>query len=187
LFVVLFFLFDSFQVWWFQYSFLNNVESPLRYVAWFLNLSFDAISVICRLHNIWSPFKIPFYLGPPIVFSFRAHVKVYLGTIGRFSWNGTKVSHWRLHDNRRITTHLRMFLNSNFAITMIKCWSLLKPVLGVDGNLHFPVPSIKRLYQTEPETFQFCLVGLSLGIRYFPILTKRPYKYWRLMKQTLCT
>jgi hypothetical protein len=29
-----------------------------------------------------------------------------------------------------------------------------KPVLGgVDGNLHFPVPSMNRLNQTEPATF----------------------------------
>jgi hypothetical protein len=35
--------------------------------------AFDVISVIRRLHNLRSPFKIPFYLVPPIVFSFRAH------------------------------------------------------------------------------------------------------------------
>jgi hypothetical protein len=30
----------------------------------------------------------------------------------------------------------------------------LKPVLvGVDGNLHFQVPSMNRLNQTEPATF----------------------------------
>jgi hypothetical protein len=37
---------------------------------------------------------------------------------------------------------------------MFKCRILLKPVLGgVDGNLHFPVPSMNRLNQTEPATF----------------------------------
>jgi hypothetical protein len=46
---------------------LNTFESPLGYVACFLNLSFDVIYVICRLHNLRSPFKIPFYLVPPIV------------------------------------------------------------------------------------------------------------------------
>jgi hypothetical protein len=31
---------------------------------------------------------------------------------------------------------------------------MLKPVLGgVGGNLHFPVPSMNRLNQTEPATF----------------------------------
>jgi hypothetical protein len=45
----------------------------------FLNLSFDYLSVIRRLHNLRSPFKIPFYLVPPIVFSFRIHTFFYLG------------------------------------------------------------------------------------------------------------
>jgi hypothetical protein len=37
---------------------------------------------------------------------------------------------------------------------MLKCRILLKPLLGgVDGNLHLPVPSMKRLDQTEPATF----------------------------------
>jgi hypothetical protein len=55
--------FRHFLVGWFQYSYLNIVESPLRYVACFLNLSFDVLSVICRLHNLWSPFKIQFLLN----------------------------------------------------------------------------------------------------------------------------
>jgi hypothetical protein len=47
-----------------------------------------------------------------------------------------------------------MFLNSKFYYFMFKCWFQLKPVLGgVDGNLHFPVPSMNRLNQTEPATF----------------------------------
>jgi hypothetical protein len=53
----------------------------------------------------WSLIKIPFYLVPPIVFSFRAHAFFYLGTIRRFSWNDTTVSHWRFHDNRRMNTY----------------------------------------------------------------------------------
>jgi hypothetical protein len=53
-----------------------------------------------------------------------------------------------------VWTHLRMFLNSKFYYFMFKCCILLKPVLGgVDGNLHFPVPSMNRLNQTEPATF----------------------------------
>jgi hypothetical protein len=48
---------------------------------------------------------------------------------------------------------------------MIKCWILLKPWLGgVDGNLHFPLPSMNRLNETEPAILkmlqaplQFCL------------------------------
>jgi hypothetical protein len=90
--------------WWFQYSYLNNVESPWGHVACFLNLSFDVLSVIRRLHSLWSPFKISFYIVPPIVVSLRAHAFYYLGTIRRFSWNDTEVSHWRFHDNRRMNT-----------------------------------------------------------------------------------
>ena len=44
----------------------------------FLNLSFDVLSVICRLHNL-TPFKISFYLVPPTVFPFREHTFFYLG------------------------------------------------------------------------------------------------------------
>jgi hypothetical protein len=68
-------------------------------------LSFDVLSVICRLHNLRSPFKILFYLVPPIVFSFTAKALFYLGTIRRFSWNGThycvtlKVPWWPPYEN----------------------------------------------------------------------------------------
>jgi hypothetical protein len=82
----------------------NTVESPLGYMGCFLNLSFDVKYVICRLHNLRSPFKISFHLVPPIVFSFRAHAFFYFGTICRFSWNGTNVSHWRFRDNRHMNT-----------------------------------------------------------------------------------
>jgi hypothetical protein len=83
---------------------LNTVESPLVYVTCFLNLSFDVMSVISRLHNVRSPFKIIFYFVPPIVFSFRAHAFFYLWTICCFSWNGTNVSHWRFHGDRHMNT-----------------------------------------------------------------------------------
>jgi hypothetical protein len=103
-----FFNFRHFLVGWFQYSYLNNVESPLGYVACFLTWSFDVLSVIRRLHNLWSPFKIPFYLVPPIVFSFRAHAFYFLGTIRRIfvEWHieGSMIS--------AVWTHLWMFLKS---------------------------------------------------------------------------
>jgi hypothetical protein len=102
--VFLVLMFRRFLVGWFHYTYMNNIESPIGYVACFLTLSCDVLSVICRLHNLWSPFKIPFYLVLPIVFSFRAHAFYYLGTIRRFSWNDTKVSHWRFHDNRIMNT-----------------------------------------------------------------------------------
>jgi hypothetical protein len=102
------------SVWSFSTSNLNTVQSPLGYVVCLLNLYFGVLSVICRLHNLRSPFKNPFYLSPPIVFSFSAHAVFYLGTIRRFSWNGTTMSHWRFHYNRRKHKHRRMFLNSKF-------------------------------------------------------------------------
>jgi hypothetical protein len=53
-----------------------------------------------------------------------------------------------------VWTHLWMFLNSKFHHFRVKWWILLKPVLGVvDGNLHFPLPFMNRLNQTEPATF----------------------------------
>jgi hypothetical protein len=38
---------------------------------------------------------------------------------------------------------------------------MLKPVLGgINGNLRFPVPSMNRLNQTEPATFdKFAVLG----------------------------
>jgi hypothetical protein len=102
---------------------------------------------------LWSPFKTSFYLVPPIVFSFRAEAYFYLGTICRFSWNGTYVSHWRFHDNRHMNTSAGV---SKFKIVPIhvKCWILIKPVLrAVDGSLHLTVSSMNRLNQTESATF----------------------------------
>jgi hypothetical protein len=81
----------------------------------------------------------------------------YLGTICRFSWNGTTV-YLKSSMITAVWTHLRMFLISKFYHFRVKCWILLKPVLGgVEGNLHFPVPSMNRLNQTEPATFLILL------------------------------
>jgi hypothetical protein len=74
----------------------------IRCLLW--KLSFDVLSVIFMLHNLRFPFKILFNLVPHIVFSFRAHSFFYLGTIRRFSLNGTTVSHWSFYDNRRMNT-----------------------------------------------------------------------------------
>jgi hypothetical protein len=139
---------------WFQYSSLEYCLITLRICGMLFKCLLTSYA-ICRLHNLWSPFKIPFYSVPPIVFSFRAHVFFYLGTIRRLSWYGSKMSHWRFRDNRRMNTSVQ-----NFTITMIKCCILLKPVLvGADGNLHFPFPPMNRLNQTESATFtilSFC-------------------------------
>jgi hypothetical protein len=66
---------------------LNTVESPLGYVACFLNSSFHVLYVICRLHNLW------FYLVPPIVFSYR--------TNAFFTWP-------RVHKDLRIRIKVRI-------------------------------------------------------------------------------
>jgi hypothetical protein len=90
-------------------------------------LSIDVLSMICRLHNLRSPFKIPFYLVPPLFSRF--------GHTHYFTWGPYAAF-------------------QNFTIFVFKCWILLKPVQrGVGSNLHFPVPSINRLNQTEPATF----------------------------------
>jgi hypothetical protein len=112
------------------------VESPLGYVAWFLKLFFDVWSVICRLHNLWPPFKIPFCLVPPIVFSFRVHAfqHDHRGPFAAFHGMARKC-HIEGSMITAVWTHLRMFLNSKFDHFMFKCWILLKPVLrGVDDS-----------------------------------------------------
>jgi hypothetical protein len=98
------FNFSAFLVGWFQYSYLNNVESPLGYVACFLNLSFGVLSVIRRLHGLWSPFGIPFFVEFRPLFSRSGHTHFF--NLGPYiiSWNGTTVSHWRFHDNRHMNT-----------------------------------------------------------------------------------
>jgi hypothetical protein len=136
-------------------------------VACFFNLYFDVLSVLCRLHNLWSPLKIPFYLVPPIVFSFRAHAFFNLGTICRFSWNGL-ACHIEGSMITAIWTHLRMFSKFKIVLVHVKCWILLKPVLGgVDGNMHLTVPSMNRLNQTEPATFSILPFWAFFGDSYF--------------------
>jgi hypothetical protein len=56
---------SAFQIWKFHYSVL----------------------ITLRICHLFSPFKIPFYLVRPL-FSFRAFVFLYLGTMRHFSWNG---------------------------------------------------------------------------------------------------
>jgi hypothetical protein len=120
----------------------------------FLLFKFVFWRLICdmQIHNLRSPFKISFYSVQPIVFSFRAHF--YLGTIRRFSWNDTPVSHWRFHDNHRVKISADVSKLKEFHHFHVTYWILLKPVLGgVDGNLHFSLPSMNRLNQTEFATF----------------------------------
>ena len=81
----------SFSSWVGPVYCLNTVRSPLGYVACFLNLPFDVLSVLCGLHNLRTPYKILFYLVPPIVFSFRTHTFFYFEAIRRLSRAGTCV------------------------------------------------------------------------------------------------
>jgi hypothetical protein len=103
----------SFSTWVVPVFLLEYSIITLRIYCLLFYLSFDVMSVICKLHNLRSPFKIPFYLFLPIVFSF-----FYLGTIRRFSWNYTTVSHWRFHDNCRMNTSADV---SKFKISQFLC------------------------------------------------------------------
>jgi hypothetical protein len=142
-------------------------------------LSFDVLSVICRLHNLWSPFNIPFYLVPPIVFSFRAKALFYLGTVRRFSWNGTTVSHWRFHDNRRMntSTDVSKFKISPFFLNVESCLSRCYGALTVTCTFQYCpwTGSIKPTLQH----FQFCCVGISLRDSVFLYFEMHKYNnYW---------
>ena len=86
-----------------------------------LNLSYmRLISVICRLLNLTgsghpppSTFKIPFYLVPTIVSSFRAHIPFLFGGGAYIACQGMAlVSYWRFLYKRRMNT------SSKFTIPM---------------------------------------------------------------------
>jgi hypothetical protein len=169
IFVLVVFLVSIFQhvlVGWFQYSYLNNIESPLGYVACFLNLFFDVLSVILRLQNLWSPFKIPFYLVPAIVFTFKAHAWGPYATCHGMA----RKCHIECSMITAVWTHLRMFLNSKFYYFMFKWWILLKPVLGAwRVTFTFQYRPWTGSIKPSLQHFQFCRVGLSLGSLYLSI------------------
>jgi hypothetical protein len=89
---------------------LNTVESPLGYVACFLNLSFDVISVICRLHNLRSPFKFPSFFSRPLVSRFGHMHFVTWGPYAAFHETAL-TCHIEGSMIIAIWTHLRMFQN----------------------------------------------------------------------------
>jgi hypothetical protein len=97
----------------------------------------------------------------------------YLGTICRFSWNGTNVSQWRFHDNRHMNSSADV---SKFQIlpVHVKCLILLKPLLGgVDDSFHLPVTSMNMLNQSELAPFSFCRVRLFLRDSYLSLFYRQ--------------
>jgi hypothetical protein len=131
-------------------------------------LSFEVLSVICRLHNLWSPFKSPFYLVPTIVFSFRAPAFLLWDHMPLFmEWHlrvTLKVPWWPPYSTSAEV------LKFKIVPIHVKCWILLKPVLGVDGSLHLTVPSMNRFNQTEPATFSDLSCWAIFRDSYFSIL-----------------
>ena len=140
------------------------ILDPLGYVACFLNLSFDVLPVICRLHILRPIFKISFYLVPPIVFSFRALSFFYFGAIRRLPWYSTYATlniPWKPPYEYICVCFTFQNLQKSS-----KCWILLKPVLGVGGNLQLSVPSMNRLNQTEPTTFCKLFWAFFMGFNF---------------------
>jgi hypothetical protein len=98
--IIKFFLLGFFLVGWLQYSSIEYCWITVRIFG--LLIKFCLLtSVICRLHNLWSR---SILFSSPIVFSFRSQAFFYLGTICRFSLNGTYVPHWTIHYNRYMNT-----------------------------------------------------------------------------------
>jgi hypothetical protein len=132
--------------------------------------------VICRLHYLWSPFKIIFCLFPS-----TGHTLSF--TLGQNTAFYRKTRKCNI-EGFMITaawTHLRMFLNSNVTIFVLKCEILLTPVQGaVDGNLRFPVPSMNRLNETEPATYSivfslFYSIGFANTANYHKFFAFRSF------------
>jgi hypothetical protein len=144
------------------------------------------LAVICRLHNLWSPFQIPFCSAPSNVFSFREHASYYLRTIRRFHGMARKCHIEASRITYFLWTHLWIFHNSKICDFMFKCWILLRPMLGVrtvvcTWQFRTFTGSIKPSLQYFQcccfgltlvilMFFFFCDVGLSLGILFFAIL-----------------
>ena len=60
-------MFRSFRNWVVPVYLFEYCMITLK--IWYL--SFDIVSVICKFHNLRNSFQIPFYVVPPIAFSFR--------------------------------------------------------------------------------------------------------------------
>jgi hypothetical protein len=157
----------------FQYSSLKYSWITLSYGTCFSNLSFGSLSVICRLHNRWPAFKIHF-----IYCRLRYTHSLTLAPSAAFHRT------WKCHIDgfmiAALWTHLRMFLNQNFTIFMIKCWIMLKPVLGewtINCIFHYRqwTGTIKPSFQQLHFFFVLCVF---LGILYFSLFLHFNWLLW---------
>ena len=73
--------------------------------------------------------------------------------------------------NKQISNFIVAFCRSGcLKFTIYKKPYLLKPVLGgVGGSLHFTLPSMNRLNQTEPATFAILLFWAFYRGSFFPV------------------
>ena len=109
---------------------------------------------------------------------------IYLGAIRVMEWHLCHI------ENSMITTvwsHLQVFLKFKVNKSLVKIWILLKTVLARDviGSLHFPLPSMNRLDQTEPAAYAILLFWLSLGFFFSVfqitlVVLYTPFWHWKL-------
>jgi hypothetical protein len=115
----------------------------LNYVACFLILSFDSLSVLCRLHNLWSLSKILFLV------SSAQGTRIFTDTICSFHV-------MPLTCHIKGCMYLLMYQNSKIVPVYVEfIYILLKLVLwGVDGILQIATTVHE---QTEPATFSILM------------------------------
>jgi hypothetical protein len=131
----------------------------LRICCLLFKLSFDVLSVICRLHILRPPFKIPFYLVPPIVFSFRAHTFFNWGPNAAFH-GMTLLCHIEgsIHDNRH--------MNTSADVSKFQKWRIMK--------LSISITAMKTIWiKTKGQ------ISSKNGDQAFHVL---PCQTWTLMK-----
>jgi hypothetical protein len=77
--------------------------------------------------------------------------------------------HKRFRDNRLMNTSADV-LKLRILPVHVKCWILLQPVLeDMYSNLHFSVPNMNRLNQTEPATFSILTYWVFFRDLFFSI------------------
>jgi hypothetical protein len=136
----------------------------------FLSLSFDVLSVMSRLHNRWYPFKMQYYLVPPIVFSLRAQAFFTWGNYTTFHGMALPC-HLEGSMITEVWTHLRMFLNSKVHIFHVF-------MLNLSFKLENMISELQRIQLGKNHKIGWHL-SFILHIP-FPILTQ--FKAW----QSLC-